>query len=183
MPSDLTSNRSCIVGVPIPAAFPAQTRSACVALLLLSLLAPGLSRSADPAVPEKTVVARGEGLALASLCMDGQYMLLLTRHPDSEPWRADLRAAEDTDRIAIAFRFEDSAEGNEWTLNRIAGVPGAWSIPNGRTFTGTLEAVSVPQELYLRVWLPGDNRSGPGRLIEGVTQETVARMWLNALTC
>lgn len=110
-------------------------------------------------------------------------MLLLTRHPHIEPWRADLRAAEDTDRIAIASRFEDSAENNEWTLNRTAGASGAWSNPNGCSFTGTLEVLSVPQELYLRVWLPVDDRSGPGRLIEGVTQEVEARMWPNVLAC
>ena len=110
-------------------------------------------------------------------------MLLLTRHPDTEPWRGQLRAVHETDRIAVTLRFGDSPEGNERLLYRISGVSGAWSIPNGRTYTGTLEAVSVPQELYLRVWLPGDDRSGPGRFIDGANQGVVARMWLNAITC
>ena len=183
MPSDIASKRAAVFGIRVPVAFAAQFRSVHVALLSLSLLSAGIALSADPPVPEKTVVARGESLALASVCTDGQYMLLLTGHPDTEPWRADLRAAEETDRVAFALRFGDSAEGNEWHLYRIAGVPGAWSIPNGRTFTGTLEGVSVPQELDLRVWLPGDDRSRPGRFIERLTQEVVARMWLTALTC
>ena len=183
MPTDMASKRSSDIGIPVPVAFTARLRSVRVALALLSLFAAGSTLCANPPTPEKIVVARGDGVALASICTDGQYMLLLTRHPDTEPWRADLRAVEETDRIAFAFRFEDSAEGNEWSLYRIAGVPGAWSIPNGRTFTGRLEAVSVPQELYLRVWFPGGDRSRPGRFIEGVTQEVVARMWLNAITC
>ena len=149
----------------------------------LSLFAAGSALSASQAAPEKIVVARGDGVALTSVCTDGQYMPLLTRHPDTEPWRAQLRAVHETDRIALTLRFGDSPEGNERLLCRISGVSGAWRIPNGRTDAGTLEAVSVPQELYLRVWLPGDDRSGSGRFIDGANQGVVAGMSLNAITC
>ena len=110
-------------------------------------------------------------------------MLLVTRRPETEPWREALQASAATDRVAVALRFDDKAEDSERLWYRISGVPGAWSIPNGRTYTARLEAVSVPQELYLRIWLPGEDRSGPGHLILEATQETVARMWLNAITC
>ena len=150
--------------------------------LPLALLAAG-TLSAEADTQEKIVVARGDGIALASVCSGGQYMLLVTQHPEDEPWKKALRATPEVDRVAIALRFEDTPEDSERLLHRIAGLPGAWSIPNGRTYTGSLESLSVPQDLNLRVWFPGEDRSGPGHVILGLTQETVARMWLNVLTC
>ncbi len=153
-----------------------------LAPLPLALLAAG-TLSAEADTQDKIVVARGDGIALASVCLGGQYMLLVTQHPEDEPWKKALLATPEVDRVAIALRFEDKAEDSERLLHRIAALPGAWSIPNGRTYTGSLELLSVPQDLYLRVWFPGEDRSGPGHLIQGLTQETVARMWFNVLTC
>ena len=160
----------------------AGASSVLASLLSLTLLAAGSALCAEASAAENIVVARGDGIALASACWDGQYMLLVTNRPETEPWKKSLRATSETDRIAVALHYRDTAAGNEWPVYRISGVSDAWSIPNARTFTGTLEVVSVPQDLSLRIWLPGEDRSGLGRVIRA-TQEIVARMWLNALTC
>ncbi len=160
----------------------AYARLAMLSTLPLALLAAG-TLSAEADTQEKIVVARGDGIALASVCSGGQYMLLVTKHPEDEPWKKTLQATPETDHVAIALRFEDTAEDGERLLHRVSGLPGAWSIPNGRPYTGSLESVSVPQDLFMRVWLPGEDRSEPGHRIPGLTQETVAHMWLNALTC
>ena len=173
--------------VPLQVGPALSVRAACersvrLSPLPLALLAAG-TLSAEADTRKNVVMARGNGIAIASVCSGGQYMLLVTKHPEAEPWKKALRATLEADRVAIALRFEDKAEDGERLLYRISGLPGVWSFPNGRTYTGSLESVSVPQDLYVRVWLPGEDRSGPGHLIPGLTQETVARMWLNALTC
>lgn len=78
-------------------------------------------------------------------------MPFVTSWPATEPWQSELRAATDTDRVATALRYGDRADDYESLCYRISGLPGTWSNPNGRRYTETLEAVSVPEELYLRI--------------------------------
>lgn len=159
------------------------TRSLGVLLLPLALLAAGPALSAEASMADKIIVARGDGIALASVCRDGQYMLFVTNRPETEPWKKRLQAVEPTDSFAITLEYGEKAADNERLFFRMEELPGSWSIPTGRTYTRELEAVSVPQDLHLRIWFPGEDRSGPGHLVREATQEMVARMWLNAVTC
>ena len=130
-----------------------------------------------------TVVARGDGVALASVCTGGGYWLMVTARPEAEPWtREDLQASAETDRIAQGLLWGDTAQDNERLWYGVEGVPGTWSIPNGRTHTRTLLVLRAREDLHLKLWLPGDDRSDPGRHVD-LSQLTVARMWVNAIQC
>lgn len=159
------------------------TRSVGVLVMPLALLAAGPALSAEASKPVNTIVAQGDGIALASVCRDGQYMLFVTNRPETEPWKKRLQAVEPTDSFAITLEYGEKATDNERLFFRMEELPGSWSIPTGRTYTRELEFVNVRQKLHLRIWFPGEDRSGPGHLIREATQEMVARMWLNAITC
>ena len=70
-----------------------------------------LPASASGHEPLSTVVARGERAALASICTDGGYFLMLTAHPEKRPWdHKPLQAVEPADDIAIALRHDETGQ-------------------------------------------------------------------------
>ena len=130
-----------------------------------------------------TVVTHGDGVAVASLCTDGGYWLMVTARPEAKPWtRKRLRPSDETDRISEGLLWGETARDREHLWYRIEGVPETWSIPNGRTHTRTLLILRAREDLHLRLWLPGDDRSGPGRHVD-ISQLTAARMWVNVILC
>ena len=108
---------------------------------------------------------------------------MLTARPETQPWTVDhLQAGTASDNISIALRYEDNAEGNTRILSRTENIPQTWNIPNGRSYTSTLLIIRARADLHLRLWLPDDEQSGPGRHIP-ISKSTIAQMYLNAIQC
>lgn len=149
---------------------------ACVAVAVIAAQ-PG--RGHQPGI----VVAQGQGIAAASICGSGGYMLLVTSDPANAPWREDgLQASEEVDRIAEVLNAHERPQDRETLWYRIDGSADVWSVPNPRTQTRTWLILDARGELDLEFWLPADDRGKPGRELE-IPSVTLAHMWLNALTC
>ena len=155
--------------------------AAVFAILAAALFALPAGTSAHE--PLSTVVARGERAALASICTDGGYFLMLTAHPEKRPWdHKPLQAVEPADDIAIALRHDETGQTHVEAAWRTDALARTWSIANPRTYTRTLLVLNAFHDLHLRVWLPGDDRGLPGRQIP-VSQVTAAHMYLAAIEC
>ena len=149
----------------------------CVVVSLLALVV----QAEDPDAQE-AVVARGEDVAVAAVCWDGHYGLLVTADPAGTPWKGGWQAIDVVDEIREGLLWSEEAPSRRSLWYRLEGNDAAWSIPNGRTHTAVLVQQSATGELYWQLWLPGDDLESPGRWIPAPV-EVVARMWLLATTC
>ena len=146
------------------------------AVLLLLPLCCGLM----PA--ERAVVARGDAAAVAAVCSDGQFGLLVTADPASAPWAGGWQAIDVVDPVWEAWRWRERAPERSSLWYRLEGRPSAWAVFNPSSHMARVVARSAGGDLYWQLWLPGDDPSAPGRWIPA-PMALVARMWLLAVTC
>ncbi len=131
---------------------------------------------------EEAVVARGHRGAIAAVCLDGQFGLLITADPAAVPWAGGWQAITVVDQIREGRRWRERAPDRPVSWYRLEGQASAWSVPNPRSHMARVVAVSAAGDLYWQLWLPGDDPSEPGRWVPAPVA-VVARMWLLAATC
>ena len=110
---------------------------AVTAALYLTLLPLAPGALAQPA-PVEAVVARGENVAIATVCQAGQYGLIVVADPDATPWAEGWQASEAVDRdVGESLSRGTSTPELVWSWYRLEGHADAWVIPNGRFASGS----------------------------------------------
>ena len=147
---------------------------------------PALARAlqcCNPAPLEVAVVARGERAAIAGVCTDGQFGLLVTADPAAAPWAGgNWQAIDVVDVVHESWRWRGRAPARSAQWYRLEDEAAAWSVPNPRSHMARVVARSTAGDLYWQLWLPGDDPSAAGRWIPA-GGAVVARMWLLATAC
>ena len=148
-------------------------------VLALSLAFAG---SAFPHVGRDVVAAAPDGkTAMAFLCRPGGFAVVVTRDADGKGWLGnDVHAIEESDPVRWRVVGEDAVD-TYW--RRAGGIPETWLIPNPRSWTARLLRYDLRTRVRFEVWLPGDDRSKPGRVLDLHGDQKLARAWLLVREC